>query len=138
MILILTQGSSTYLFIGGSRGMCRVHAPPWDPILSFSHTFLPKSTRVGGPPPTDPRPLREILDPPLLLHRQLYKRNTTTQSCYNCTLHRGRTKGNHNLTHARKHFVTLSLHKSRHKYVNYKIHQDQHCKGRKGFQSASS
>ena len=40
------------------------HAPPQqDPILSFSHMFLPKSTHVGGrcPPP------REILDPPLPL-----------------------------------------------------------------------
>ena len=33
---------------GGSRGHHQ-HAPPqWDPILSFSHTFLPKSTRVRG------------------------------------------------------------------------------------------
>ena len=29
------------------------HAPPplWDPILSFSHTFSPKSAHVGGPQP---------------------------------------------------------------------------------------
>ena len=31
-----------------------------DPILSFSHTFPPKSARVGGQ-----RPQREILDPQL-------------------------------------------------------------------------
>ena len=39
-----------------------VHTPPWDPILSFSHTFTPKSTHIGGPCPPPPR---EILDPPL-------------------------------------------------------------------------
>ena len=39
-------------FIGGSRGACPVHIPPpWDPILSFSHTFSPKSAHVGGPRP---------------------------------------------------------------------------------------
>ena len=32
--------------------------PLWDPILSFSHTFSPKSACVGGPhaPLTDARP----------------------------------------------------------------------------------
>ena len=42
--------------------------PLRDPILSFSHTFSPKSARVTGPRPslTGPRPLREILDPPLI------------------------------------------------------------------------
>ena len=41
----------------------------WDPILSFSHTFSPKSTCIGGPCPTKtgPRPLREILDPLLII-----------------------------------------------------------------------
>ena len=40
----------------------------WDPILSFSHTFSLKSALDGGPrPPMGPRPLREILDPPLFL-----------------------------------------------------------------------
>ena len=34
-----------------------VLAPPWDPILSFSHSFSPKSTHAGGPRPlTDARP----------------------------------------------------------------------------------
>ena len=36
-----------------------------DPILLFSHTFSPKSARIGGPRPP---PLREILDPPLHKH----------------------------------------------------------------------
>ena len=46
--------------------------PPWDPILPFSHTFLPKSTLIRGPRPppppngSTPSP-REILDPPLTL-----------------------------------------------------------------------
>ena len=37
-------------YIGRSRGVLLVHAPPpqQDPILSFLHTFLPKSTHVGG------------------------------------------------------------------------------------------
>ena len=43
--------------------------PLWDPILSFLHTFSPKSTCIGGPRPPPlmgARPtLREILDPPL-------------------------------------------------------------------------
>ena len=48
--------------IGGSKGGVPGARPPlWDPILSFSHTFSPKSAHVGGPRP----PLREILDPPL-------------------------------------------------------------------------
>ena len=39
--------------IGGSKGACLVHAPLWDPILSFLHTFSPKSAHIGGPrPPT--------------------------------------------------------------------------------------
>ena len=33
--------------------------PLWDPILSFSHTFLAKSACVGGPRPLDP-PLARI------------------------------------------------------------------------------
>ena len=37
--------------IGGSRGACRAHAPLWDPILSFLHTFSPKSGHIGGPRP---------------------------------------------------------------------------------------
>ena len=28
-----------------------MHAPLWDPILSFLHTFSLKSARVGGPHP---------------------------------------------------------------------------------------
>ena len=40
--------------IGGSRGACQAHAPLWDQILSFSHTFLLKSTHVGGPRPPPP------------------------------------------------------------------------------------
>ena len=48
--------------IGGSRGggVPGARPPPlWDPILSFSHTFSPKSAHVGGPcppPPTGARP----------------------------------------------------------------------------------
>ena len=42
-------------------------APPQqDQILSFSHSFLPKSAHVGRfAPPPPPPPQREILDPPL-------------------------------------------------------------------------
>ena len=46
--------------IGGSRGAPPAHPPQQDPILSFLHTFLPKSAHIGGrrppkgsaPPPT--------------------------------------------------------------------------------------
>ena len=34
--------------LGGMPGTCH---PLWDPILSFSHTFSPKSACVGGPCP---------------------------------------------------------------------------------------
>ena len=37
--------------IGRSRGVCLVHAPLWNPILSFLHTFSPKSAHIGGPCP---------------------------------------------------------------------------------------
>ena len=43
--------------------------PPCYPVLSFSHTFLPKSARVGGrrPASNGSAPLQwEILDPPLI------------------------------------------------------------------------
>ena len=43
-------------------GVPDAHHSLWDPILSFSHTFSPKSTHVGSPRPP---PLQEILDPPL-------------------------------------------------------------------------
>ena len=49
-----------YVYIGGSRGVSGAR-PLQDPILSCAHTFSPKSTCFG-----DPRPLREILDPPLV------------------------------------------------------------------------
>ena len=70
--------------IGGSRGACPAQAPPpWDPILSFSHTFSPKSAHVRGPRPTltgaRPPPLREILDPPLI------KVTSETNSILKCT-----------------------------------------------------
>ena len=53
--------------IGRSRGCAGCTAPLWDPILSFSHTFSPKSAHVGGPCPPNGcmPPLWEILDPPL-------------------------------------------------------------------------
>ena len=41
-------------YIGGSRGRAQHMPPLWDPILSFLHTFSPKSAHVGGPcPPTN-------------------------------------------------------------------------------------
>ena len=55
--------------IGGSRGAPPARTPPkQDPILSFSHPFLPKSAHVGGQcPPTAPYPPQwEILDPLLI------------------------------------------------------------------------
>ena len=38
-------------FIGGSRGCARCTPPPMGPILSFLHTFSPKSACFGGPHP---------------------------------------------------------------------------------------
>ena len=51
----------------------RAPPPQQDPILSFSHMFLPKSTHIGGRhPPTARRPpQREILDPPLITQMTL-------------------------------------------------------------------
>ena len=51
--------------LGGRAGHL---PPPMGPILSFLHTFSPKSACIGGPHPPNgctPPPLREILDPPL-------------------------------------------------------------------------
>ena len=42
-----TPNCSAMTNLGGVPGSC----PPWDPILSFSHTFSPKSAHVGGPHP---------------------------------------------------------------------------------------
>ena len=39
---------------GGGGGAYRAHAPLWDPIISFLHTFSLKSTSVGGPCPPLP------------------------------------------------------------------------------------
>ena len=51
---------------GDAAGAC---SRQQDPILSFLHTFLPKSTCVRGQPPQQlgGPPQREILDPPLIL-----------------------------------------------------------------------
>ena len=52
MIFQLQQNWIVY--IGGSRGRAGRTPPPppiWDQILLFSHTFLPKSTHIGGPLP---------------------------------------------------------------------------------------
>ena len=67
-----TLRKNGYIFIitgiGGSRGGVPGARPLWDQILSFLHTFLPKSTHVEGrhPPPNGSTPpLWEILHPPL-------------------------------------------------------------------------
>ena len=74
MVIFEKFHTETIQTIGGSRGHVRRCPPPpprrKGPILSFLHTFLPKSTRIGGPRPLPmgprfPFPLREILDPPL-------------------------------------------------------------------------
>ena len=36
---------------GGGGGVPGAHHPLWHPILSFSHTFSPKSARIRGPCP---------------------------------------------------------------------------------------
>ena len=63
-----------------SRALADLHTklsgarPLWHPILSFSHTFSPKSICVRGPCPPKrvQAPLREILDPPLQGVRLVY------------------------------------------------------------------
>ena len=52
--------------LGG--GVPGARHPLWDPILSFLHTFSPKSTCIGGPHPPNgcTPPLWKILDPPLI------------------------------------------------------------------------
>ena len=52
---------SPTIAIGGSRRACPAHAPLKVQILSFRHTKFSKRNHLGSP-----RPLREILDPPLL------------------------------------------------------------------------
>ena len=51
------------------QGPHPAHAPLRDPILSFRHTNFTKHSCLGSPrPPYEVHaPLREILDPPLLL-----------------------------------------------------------------------
>ena len=51
MFMAYHCAKNEHFSIGGSRGVCWVHAPLQDQILSFSHTFLPKSTHVRGPHP---------------------------------------------------------------------------------------
>ena len=54
--------------IGGSRsGAAGIHPPQWDPILSFSHTFLPKSNGQRSALPQQIGPLWEIQDLPLFV-----------------------------------------------------------------------
>ena len=70
--------------IGGSRGACPAHAPPppMGPILSFSHTFSPKSAHVGGPrPPQRVHPPREILDPLLITIFESFLSQKIKPSC---------------------------------------------------------
>ena len=52
---------------GGSKGGAASMPLQQDPILSFSQTFLPKSTHVGGqcPPKAQCPPQQEIMDLPL-------------------------------------------------------------------------
>ena len=62
----------TILTSGSRVGACPTHAPLQDPILSFLHTFSPKSTHVAGPRHlTGPYFPREILDPPLILFQRI-------------------------------------------------------------------
>ena len=72
----LLQKKFVCIFIGGSRGR-RWRAPPQqDQFLSFSHTFSPKSVRIGGWRP----PQREILDPPLIFIKSFYFQSMHTIS----------------------------------------------------------
>ena len=67
---------SSRVCIGGSRGAAGASLlPQQDPILSFSHVFLPKSAPVGGQRP----PQREILDPKGLSYPNTYKISTIFQ-----------------------------------------------------------
>ena len=61
-------GSATY--IDESRG-CHRHSPQWDPILSFLHTFLPKSARVGG-----------LCHPPMAWRPPTGNTGSTTDMCF--------------------------------------------------------
>ena len=82
--ILITQDSESHfasvLFIiskviGGSRGVCLVHTPPWDPILSFSHTFSPKSAHVGGPRPPTGNPGSATEGYNLGIHLRLWQLN---------------------------------------------------------------
>ena len=60
---------------GGTAGMHPPPPPQQDPILSFSHMFLPKITHVRGwcPPNSSVPPQWEILDLPL--HTKVWSKN---------------------------------------------------------------
>ena len=61
----VTNKQKTLADPGGRRRRARSPPPQQDQFLLFSHTFLPKSVRIGGWRPPPPPPQREILDPPL-------------------------------------------------------------------------
>ena len=67
--------------IGRSTYKIFWHTPLWDPILLFSHTFLLKSTYIGGPFPPPKQvhtPLWEILDLPLISISRISHRGVWT------------------------------------------------------------
>ena len=62
--------SSVVLLLADPRGASGACVDQWDPILSFSHAFLPKSTLIRGRhPPMDQRPQWEIMDHPLVVDK---------------------------------------------------------------------
>ena len=67
-VMDLNVRPDTLADLGGGGGMPGARHPLWDPILSFLHTFSPKSAHIGGPcPPPNgcTPPQQEIMDPPL-------------------------------------------------------------------------
>ena len=79
------RSNGTYQSLADPGGCCQCMPPQQDPFLSFSHTFLPKSVRVGGWCP----PQWEILDLPLPMlckvgHKfQLHMKATSDHSLIN-------------------------------------------------------
>ena len=67
---IHTKQHSVWFSLADLGGGCPAHAPSMVPNSFILHTFSLKSAHVGGPRPPNgcTPPLREILDPPLVLY----------------------------------------------------------------------
>ena len=70
------------IVIGGSRGRTRQAPPLRDPIFSFRHTnFTKQPCWEFAPPYKVGAPIREILDPPLIVYKVRFLNQRITIPC---------------------------------------------------------